>query len=139
MIGFHLGRLLRVQQAVVPVDRAAEQVLAHQIAHHVAHAVNGRVQLYRDIGQVPQNEKEEDIKAKSDVKAVKGQRQEKGDEAYMEIKGPASLGERSKTPYFKVMPKYRKQAEEALNKDKIPKEHQKRVRDYFDSLNRGKG
>lgn len=98
----------------------------------------GQDNLYRDIGQVPQNEKEEDIKAKSDVKAVKGQRQEKGDEAYMEIKGPASLGERSKTPYFKVMPKYRKQAEEALNKDKIPKEHQKRVRDYFDSLNRGK-
>lgn len=98
----------------------------------------GQDQLFRDIGQVPQNEQEEDIQAKADVKVTKGQRQEKGDETYMEIKGPASIGDRSKTPYFKVMPKYRKQAEEALNKEQIPKEHQKRVRDYFDSLNRGK-
>lgn len=98
----------------------------------------GQDQFFRDIGQVPQNEQEEDIQAKPDVKAVKGQRQETGDETYMEIKGPASIGDRSKTPYFKVMPKYRKQAEEALNKEQIPKEHQKRVRDYFDSLNRGK-
>lgn len=98
----------------------------------------GQDNFFRDIGQVPQSENEQDIKAASDVRGVRGQRQDKGDETYMEIKGPASLGERSKTPYFKVMPKYRKQAEEAMNKDRIPKEHQKRVRDYFDSLNRGK-
>jgi DNA repair exonuclease SbcCD ATPase subunit len=98
----------------------------------------GQDNFFRDIGQVPQSENEQDIKAGTDVKGVRGNRQEKGDETYMEIKGPASLGERSKTPYFKVMPKYRKQAEEAMNKDRIPKEHQKRVRDYFDSLNRGK-
>lgn len=98
----------------------------------------GQDNFFRDLGQVPQTEKEQDIKAKEDVKAIRGQRQQQGDETYMEIKGPASLGDRSKTPYFKVMPKYRKQAEEALDKDRIPKEHQKRVRDYFDSLNRGK-
>ena len=69
---------------------------------------------------------------------IKGERQEGGEETYIEIKGPSGLGERSKTPYYKVLSKYRKQAEDALDKDKIPKEHQARVKNYFESLNKGK-
>jgi hypothetical protein len=93
--------------------------------------------MYKDIGQVPLNDQPEDIKAGADPKMVKGQRQDEGEETYIEVKGPSKPGERSKTPYFKVLPKYKKKAEEALDKDRIPREHQKRVKDYFESLNKG--
>ncbi len=98
----------------------------------------GQDNFYRNIGQIPVNAKGEDIKAKADAKMIKGERQEGGEETYIEIKGPSGLGERSKTPYYKVLSKYRKQAEDALDKDKIPKEHQARVKNYFESLNKGK-
>lgn len=97
----------------------------------------GNQQFFPDIGQVPLNDKPEDIKANADPKMVRGQRQDEGEETYIEIKGPTKPGDRSKTPYFKVLPKYRKKAEEALDKDRIPREHQKRVKDYFESLNKG--
>ncbi|MEQ1822060.1 MAG: hypothetical protein ABL949_06105 [Fimbriimonadaceae bacterium] len=98
----------------------------------------GQDNNYRDIGMVPQNDKPEDIKATQDLKVIKGQRQDQGDERYIEIRGPSGLGQKSKTPYFKVLPQYKKKAEDALDKDKIPREHQKRVKEYFDSLAGGK-
>lgn len=97
----------------------------------------GQDSFYKNIGQVPLNDNPEDIKANADPKLVKGQRQDEGEETYIEVKGPVKPGERSKTPYFKVLPKYKKKAEEALDKDLIPREHQKRVKDYFESLNKG--
>lgn len=97
----------------------------------------GTQYVYPDMGQVPQTDDPQDIKAGADPKRIRGERQENGEETYIEVRGPSKPGERSKTPYFKVLPKYRKKAEEALDKDKIPAEHQKRVKDYFESLNKG--
>lgn len=97
----------------------------------------GQQGWYPDLGMVPQTDKPQDIDAKADPKQIHGDRQEDGDETYIEIRGPSKPGERSKTPYFKVLPQYRKKAEEALDKDRIPREHQKRVKDYFESLNKG--
>lgn len=91
---------------------------------------------YRDVGQIPLQDPQ-DIKSGQLPISVTGDRQEQGEERYVEIRGPVKPGEKSKTPYFKVFPKYKKQAEDALNKDRIPKEHQKRVKDYFESLNKG--
>ncbi|HRI44267.1 MAG TPA: hypothetical protein PLL78_06845 [Fimbriimonadaceae bacterium] len=68
---------------------------------------------------------------------VKGERGEQGEETYIEIKGPTSTGARSSVPYQKVLPNYKKKAEEALKRKAIPKEHEKRVKEYFDSLGKG--
>lgn len=96
----------------------------------------GQDAWYKDIGQVPLQDPS-DIESKADLKQIRGERQENGEETYIEVKGPSKPGERSKTPYFKVLPSYKKKAEEALDKDRIPREHQKRVKDYFESLNKG--
>lgn len=97
----------------------------------------GQDNFYKNLGTVPQSEDEKDIKATPDARMVTGQRREEGDEAYIEIKGPATVGNRSSTPYMKVLPKYKKRAEEALGKQKIPPEHQSRVKEYFKSLQGG--
>ncbi|HRK20889.1 MAG TPA: hypothetical protein PLX06_03740 [Fimbriimonadaceae bacterium] len=57
-----------------------------------------------------------------------------GKETYVEVKGPASLGKPSQVPYLKVLPKYQQAAEEALRKQKVPKDQEKRVRDYFRAI-----
>ena len=77
-------------------------------------------------------------KGKTFETSVTGQRQEKGDESYIEIKGPTSVGTRSSVPYKQVLPSYKKKAEQAIDRNKIPKQHEKRVREYFDSLTGGK-
>ena len=48
------------------------------------------------------------------------------------------MGDRTSVPYQKVLPKYREAAEKAIDRDNIPKEHEKRVREYFESLAGGK-
>ena len=72
---------------------------------------------------------------------ITGQRREdgKGEETYIEIKGPTNVGNRSSVPYKSVLPSYKKKAEQAIDRQKIPKQHEKRVKEYFDSLNGGKG
>jgi hypothetical protein len=96
----------------------------------------GKDMFFRNSGQVPlQNPTE--AKGKAFSTSVTGKRQEKGDESYMEVRGPTGLGQRSKTPYYKVLPTYKKKAEEALEKEAIPQEHRKRVKEYFDSLQGG--
>jgi hypothetical protein len=78
---------------------------------------------------------------KTSESQVTGERREdgKGEETYIEIKGPTSVGNRSSVPYKSVLPSYRKKAEQAIDRQKIPKQHEKRVKEYFDSLNGGKG
>jgi len=66
-----------------------------------------------------------------------GSRADQGSETYIEIKAPAAMGKRSSTPYVKVLPKYKKRAEKAIGREQIPKAQQKRVRDYFRSLEGG--
>jgi hypothetical protein len=63
------------------------------------------------------------------------QRETAGQDPYIEIKAPTELGNRSSIPYVKVLPSYKKKAEAALDRQQIPKEHQKRVKEYFESLN----
>ena len=57
-----------------------------------------------------------------------------GQNAYIEMRGPTGQGLRSSIPYEKVLPSYKRKADEALNRQEIPPEHQKRVKKYFESL-----
>jgi len=59
-----------------------------------------------------------------------------GPEMTFEIKAPTFKGTRSSVPYEKVLPSYKKKAESALKKQDIPKQHQARVKRYFDSLSK---
>lgn len=57
-----------------------------------------------------------------------------GEDAYIELRGPTSTGMTTSIPYRKVLPTYRKKADEAIDRQQIPPEHQKRVKKYFESL-----
>ncbi len=94
----------------------------------------GQDNLFRDTQVLPLNKDEQDIQSRPDLKAVRGERREEGPETYVEVRGPSALGERSKVPFSKVLPQYKQQAESALRNGKIPKKHEGRVRDYFNSL-----
>ncbi len=59
-----------------------------------------------------------------------------GPEMTFEIKAPTFKGTRSSVPYEKVLPSYKQKAESALKKQDIPKQHQARVKRYFDSLSK---
>lgn len=85
------------------------------------------------------NKLEEEAAGQGSAKTtmVRGERGEQGEETYIEIKGPTSMGGRSSVPYQKVLPSAKKKAEEALKRKAIPKEHEKRVKEYFDSLGKG--
>ncbi len=70
---------------------------------------------------------------------ITGQKRETAaPEAYVEIKAPTLVGNRTSVPYKQVLPSYKKKAEAALDHQQIPKEHEKRVREYFESLTGGK-
>ena len=90
-----------------------------------------------DTGRVNKLDKEAVGAGKTTATQVKGQRREGvGEETYVEIKAPTTVGNRTSVPYVKVLPSYRKKAESALDRQQIPKEHEKRVREYFNSLGR---
>lgn len=92
-------------------------------------------QMLFDTGQVNKLAKEEKGAGKTTPTQVTGERREgTGEEAYIEIKAPTTVGNRSSVPYVKVLPSYKKKAESALDRQQIPKEHEKRVREYFNSL-----
>jgi len=92
-------------------------------------------QFFANTGQINKHEEEQESKGKTSVTSITGlRREDQGDEAYIEVRGPASLGERSKVPYIKVLPKYRSQADAAMRKQKISRENEKRVKSYFQSL-----
>lgn len=93
---------------------------------------------FKDTKQLPLSDEEQTIEGKSFSTKVKGTWQEKGETRYTEVRLPTPLGDRAKTPYQKVLPKYKKAAEDALSKKQVPKEHEKRVREYFESLQGGK-
>jgi hypothetical protein len=62
------------------------------------------------------------------------QRASDGPQPYIEIRAPSMVGNRSSVPFRNVLPSYEKKAESALNRQQIPKQHQRRVKEYFDSL-----
>lgn len=65
---------------------------------------------------------------------VRGQRQKNGEEWFVEVKAPSAMGDRTSVPYQKVLPKYREAAEKAIDREAIPKQHEQRVKEYFESL-----
>jgi multidrug efflux pump subunit AcrA (membrane-fusion protein) len=88
-----------------------------------------------DSGKVNQLEQGRKGAGKTQTTGVRGLMRETPEEdPYIEIKAPATVGNRSSVPYVQVLPSYRKKAESALDRQQIPKEHQKRVREYFNSL-----
>ena len=48
------------------------------------------------------------------------------------------MGDRTSVPYVRVLPKYKDAAEKSIERKEIPKEHEKRVREYFESLTGGR-
>jgi hypothetical protein len=95
--------------------------------------------FYSGTDMVHKSDKPEDSKGKTSLTQIKGQRDEtKPGETYIEFKGPTMVGVRSSVAYTRDVLSYKKKAEQAIDRQKIPKEHEKRVKAYFDSLTRGK-
>lgn len=88
-----------------------------------------------DTGQVNKFDKGVEGAGKTRTTQVRGERRDvPGADPYVEIKAPATTGNRTSIPYVNVLPKYRQRAESALKRDQIPKEHEKRVKEYFNGL-----
>lgn len=89
---------------------------------------------YQGEGENAKSDTEMALEGKTNTTAVKGQRQDKGSEEFVEIKAPTMVGSKTSVPYDQVLPKYQKSAESALGAKKIPKKHEQKVKEYFDSL-----
>jgi len=88
-----------------------------------------------DTGVVNKFDKGVEGAGKTRSTQIRGDRRDiPGADPYIEIKAPATKGNRSSIPYVEVLPKYKERAESALRRDQIPKEHEKRVKDYFNGL-----
>lgn len=90
--------------------------------------------MFHDTESVNHNASGKPSEGETRPEQVLGERREEGLEDYVEVRGPASLGERAKTPYSRVPSSYRRRAEQAIERNQIPKQHEKRVREYFESL-----
>jgi hypothetical protein len=77
----------------------------------------------------------QDSKGSTFSTAVSGQsRDVPGQSMYIEMRGPTGQGLRTSVQYKKVLPSYKQKADQAMNRQEIPPEHQKRVKKYFESL-----
>lgn len=91
--------------------------------------------MVQDNGKVNHSDKALKSEGSTQTSMISGEQRPGGEEQpYVEIKAPATLGNRSSVPYIKVLPSYRRKAESALNRQEISKEDQKRVRAYFEGL-----
>ena len=93
--------------------------------------------VFADTGHINRLDKPEEGKGKTFETQISGARRETGEETFVEIKAPTTVGNRTSVPYRTVLPSYRKKAEEALGRKAIPKDQEKRVRAYFESLTKG--
>ncbi|MBL8068359.1 MAG: hypothetical protein JNM28_07900 [Armatimonadetes bacterium] len=94
---------------------------------------------YQGEGENPKGDPME-LEGKGNITAVRGERNEqKGTDAYTEIKAPTMVGSRTSVPYGQVLPGYRKTAESAVNNNKVKGKHKERVKEYFEQLSGGKG
>lgn len=100
----------------------------------------GKDNMFLDTDKINLSDKEmEDAKRDTQATSVTGQRDpNRGEESFVELRAPTAPGARTSVPYTKVLPKYKKQAEEAVNEEKVPDKHKERVKSYFDSLTDGK-
>lgn len=88
-----------------------------------------------DHGKVNTSGKNVEPKGETRVTAVRGApRPDGGPSRYVEIKAPTFVGRRSSVPYSQVLPRYQQKVDKAIERQQIPKRHQNRVRDYFDSI-----
>ena len=94
--------------------------------------------MYLGEGENQKRDNNDPLKGSTNPFAIKGARQDTGEESFVEIKAPTTLGSRTSVPYKKVLPEYKKSAESAMDNKKIPKKHEKRVKEYFESLGGGK-
>jgi len=54
-------------------------------------------------------------------------------------RGAPTPGDRSRVPYYEVLPGYSRAAEEALSREEVPPAYRSTVRDYFNALQSGSG
>ena len=95
--------------------------------------------FFSNTNMVHKSDKPEASKGTTSLTSVTGQRDaSKPGESYIDFKAPTMVGTRSSIAYTKDMLSYKKKEEQAINHQKIPKEHEKRVKQYFDSLTKGK-
>jgi len=97
-----------------------------------------RDHYFANLNQVHKSDKPEASQGTTNLTAITGQRNDSmPGGTYVEIKGPASLGPKSAITYSAEVLSAKKKAEQAIDRQKIPKKDEKRVRQYFDSLTHG--
>ncbi len=95
----------------------------------------GEDRMLNDAGKVNTSGKNVEPGGKTKTTAIRGKpRPEGGPSRYVEIKSPSFVGKRSSVPYNEVLPKYQQRSDRAIERQQIPKKHQNRVRDYFNSI-----
>ena len=94
--------------------------------------------FFAGYGGINKSDKEQEGKGQTNLLGVRGQRRAEGEEWFVEVKAPSAMGDKTSVPYAKVLPQYKEAAEKSIEKKEIPKEHEKRVREYFESLSGGK-
>lgn len=94
---------------------------------------------YLGTDRVNQSDKPEKSQGKTSLQMIQGERDpSKKGESYIEFRGPATLNGRSSIQYTKDVVGAKQKAEKAIDRQKIPKEYQQRVKKYFESLSGGK-
>ncbi len=95
----------------------------------------GEDRMLNDSGKVNTSGKNVEPGGEAKTSAVRGKpRPEGGPSRYVEIKSPSFVGKRSSVPYNEVLPRYQQRSDRAIERQQIPKKHQNRVRDYFNSI-----
>jgi len=94
--------------------------------------------FFAGYGGINKSDQEEKGEGQTNLLGVRGQRRNEGEEWFVEVKAPSAMGDRTSVPYGKVLPQYKDAAEKSIERQEIPKEHEKRVREYFESLGGGK-
>lgn len=72
--------------------------------------------MLNDTGRIDKYDKPQQEVGKTVTKAVTGQRQDKGEETYMEVKGPAELTGKSSVPTQSIAPSASRKAEQAISR-----------------------
>ncbi|MCH7904726.1 MAG: hypothetical protein IH944_09205 [Armatimonadetes bacterium] len=94
--------------------------------------------FYAGYGGINLSEEEQKGEGQTNALGVRGQRRAEGEEYFVEVRAPSPMGDRTTVPYQEVLPRYNEAAEKAIEREEIPKEHEKRVKEYFESLSGGR-
>jgi len=70
---------------------------------------------------------------------VRGERRESDEqEDYIEVRAPAQNNGPSRVPYQQVLPQYRREAEQSMSGNRVPRHYRDRIRQYYDSIQQKK-